>query len=268
MNETNPHESFVQSFFETYGCSIIDKAKGHFTVQLTSEMDEEIMNRPFYWHYMKKMNRDGDPMQLTFTDTNHTEKEGIYLHAGTPKLHSLYHTAIKKGKTARLYEVIDTPGTNRAMSPWLILNLQLQYRGKQAKDEPLSIGINLIHGTLMVGMMERIMPLRFESTVSDYTFPMTPVISLKNAYVRIQKHLEQHIQARTNKWAEESILEWNKERELLETFYQSEDIDLDSFTREREQLDIRYKPRIEWDVINGGLFYLSQNTSAEWLTKR
>lgn len=70
-------------------------------------MDEEIMNRPFYWHYMTKMNRPGDPMQLLFTNTSHSKEGGIYLHAGTPKLHTIYGAAIKKGKTARLCFQID-----------------------------------------------------------------------------------------------------------------------------------------------------------------
>lgn len=266
MNATNPYTSFVKQFFLSYGCSIVADNPAHFTIQLTSEMDEEIMNRPFYWHYIKKMDREGAPMQLTFTETDQKHTGGIYLHAGTPKLHSLYNTAIKKAQTARLYEVIQLTGPhNRAMSPWLVVNALLHYRGKQTRDEQVSIGINLIHGTMMLGMMEKIHDLEFETTVSDYTFSMSPVISLTNAYKRMERHIETYISALDHQWAKESLHHLEKEKRLLESFYQSEDIGLESFTKEREQIDIRYKPYIEMEVINGGLFYISQETSMKWI---
>ncbi|WP_226582979.1 YqhG family protein [Halobacillus litoralis] len=265
----NPYTAFVKDFFTSYGCALVEQTPSYFTIQLTSEMDEEIMNRPFYWHYMKKMNREGDPMQLTFTDTAETHKQGIYLHAGTPKLHMIYNTAIEKARTARLYEVIyqTKHPRNRAMSPWLVINVLLHYRGKQAKDEPLSIGLNLIHGTMMLKMMDKIQNIDFETKVSDYTFPMTPVISLVNAYKRIERHIETYLSSLDNKWVSESLHHLEKEKQLLESFYQSEDIDLESFTKEREQIDNRYKPYVEIEVINGGLFYISQETSAEWMAQ-
>ncbi|MGP4061730.1 YqhG family protein [Halobacillus sp. H74] len=265
MNALNPYTTFVQQFFTSYGCSVVEQSDSHFKVQLTNEMDEEIMNRPFYWHYMKKMNRAGDPMQLTFTDTDQKINQGIYLHAGTPKLHTLYNTAIKKARTARLYEVIHQPDHNKAMSPWLVVNALLHYRGKQAKDEPISIGLNLIHGTMTLRMMERIQNIDFETKVSDYTFPMTPVITLASAYKRIERHVENYIASKNNDWAIESLRHLDQEKQLLESFYQSEDIGLESFTKEREQIDTRYKPYIDMEVINGGLFYISQETSASWV---
>ncbi|ARI77076.1 YqhG family protein [Halobacillus mangrovi] len=267
MNK-NPYFDFVQNFFVSYGCSVVQKSDSFLKIQLTSEMDEEIMNRPFYWHYMKKMNRAGEPMQLTFTHTDRTEEKGIYLHAGTPKLHTLYKTAIAKGKTSRLYESIDQPVQNRALTPWLVINLLLHFRGKQAKDERISIGLNLIHGTLLKGMMERIWNIDFHSTVSDYTFPMTPVIGISSAYRRIEQYVENHLSMLDDQWAKESLQQMDEERELLNSFYESEDIGLDYFTKEQEQIDKRYRPRVQVEVVNGGLFYISQLTSQNLLQNK
>ena len=36
------------------------------TVQLTIELDKELMNRPFYWHYLEKTGGVPNPMKLTF----------------------------------------------------------------------------------------------------------------------------------------------------------------------------------------------------------
>ncbi|MCA1023015.1 YqhG family protein [Halobacillus litoralis] len=269
MNALHPYAEFVERFFAAYGCPVLEKGPMHFTVQLTSDMDEEIMNRPFYWHYMKKMKREGDPMRLTFTQTDSSHKQGIYLHAGTPKLHALYQTAINKGKTARLYEQIPPENAGHtAVSPWLVVNFLLHYRGKQARDEPLSIGLNLIHGTMMLKMMEKLGTVPFGNTVSDYTFPMTPVISLNHAYRRMEKHVETYISSQNNQWAVESHQHLQRETALLESFYESEDIDLESFTKERDQIDIRYKPSIKLEVVNGGLFYISKETSDPWIQQK
>jgi hypothetical protein len=245
---TNPYFDFVRNFFLSYGCSITEQSNSHLKIQLTAEMDEEIMNRPFYWHYMK-------------THTDREEKKGIYLHAGTPKLHTIYKTAMKKGKTSRLYEMIDQPLQNRAMTPWLVVNLLLHYRGKQAKDERISIGLNLIHGSLLNGMMERIRNINFHPTVSDYTFPMTPVIGIRSAYRRIEQYIESYTRSLDDQWAILSLDQMDQERELLNSFFESEDIGLDHFTKEQEQIDKRYRPRVQVEVVNGGLFYISQQTS-------
>lgn len=259
--------NFVQQFFTSYECPIIEKSNHHLKIQLTDQMDEEIMNRPFYWHYMKKMNRQGAPMQLTFTHTNQSRDGGIYLHAGTPKLHTLYKKAMEKGKTTRLYEAIETPLHNRAMTPWLLMNISLHFRGKQTKDELLSVGLNLIHGTLVKGMMERIWDYDFETTVSDYSFPMTPVIGLNSAHKRIEKYVEEYAATIDDQWIRDSLNQLTEEKNLLNSFYESEDISLDLFTQETEQIDTRYRPRINMEIVNGGLFYLSQETSKKVLNQ-
>ena len=263
---TSPHFHFVKQFFDTNGCAITEESSSHMNIQLTNAMDEEIMNRPFYWHYMKKMNRQGEPMQLTFTED--TADPGIYLHAGTPKLHTIYETAMKKGRLARLYEAVNKTQSNGALTPWLVVNVLLHYRGKQTKDEPLSIGLQLLHGTFVPRMMERISNYSFNMTVSDYTFPMTPIIQLKSAYKRIEGYVENYTSSQNHTWARDSHQQLEQEEQLLQSFYESGDMSEDQFNKERDQLVKRYRPRIEMEVVNGGLFYLSQQTSHDILRVR
>ncbi|WP_337020615.1 YqhG family protein, partial [Oceanobacillus massiliensis] len=56
---------FLCDYFTAKNCSIIENKDGILQIQLNEHMDRELMNRPFYWHYIKKMGREGDPMQLT-----------------------------------------------------------------------------------------------------------------------------------------------------------------------------------------------------------
>ncbi|TGB04321.1 YqhG family protein [Halobacillus salinus] len=251
-----PQYTFVREFFTSNGCTISEEGPTHMTIQLTSEMDEEIMNRPFYWHYMKKMNRMGEPMELTFTESK--DIEGIYLHPGTPKLHTIFQTAMTRGRTARLYEVTQDKG---GLTPWLVINLFLHFRGKQSKNEHLSLGLNLLNGAFVQNTMEFLRQYDFDQHVSDYTFPITPIIQLPSAYRRMEGFVEQYAGSLDHQWAKDSRQHWEQEQSLLNSFYKSGDLSEDYYTNEKEQLSKRYHPRIEMEVVNGGLFYLSQSSN-------
>ncbi|UOQ42540.1 YqhG family protein [Halobacillus salinarum] len=257
----NPYYEFVKHFFLSYGCSIVEQSPFHMTIQLTAEVDEELMNRPFYWHYMKKMNRQGEPMQLTFTHTDAADQEGIFLHPGSPTLHRIYRMAVDKGRTTRLYETIEQPIEQKAMTPWLILNIQLQYRGKQTKNEQLSIGLNLINGGILENVMDKVWNVTFEPKVSDYTFPMTPIISLESGYRRMENYIENYVAGQDDAWVNESEAQLREELHLLKQFVLEENMTDEDYYKEKEQIETRYKPRISLSIVNGGLFYISQQTS-------
>ncbi|WP_101844272.1 YqhG family protein [Halobacillus sp. Marseille-P3879] len=268
MNSAS-HYEFTKTFFELNGCEITEKKRGHMKVKLTKEMDESLMNRPFYWHYMKKMNREGDPLSLTFKDIQlGEEEEGIYLHPGTPKLQQIYQVSLEKGYTTRLYENVNATVQNIALHPWLCMNVRLTFRGKQSKDLLLSLGLNLINGALIHGIMEKLDNLPLMSKVADYTFPMTPLIKIESGYQRILDHIESYLSSLDTHWAEESLSQLHHEKELLESFYHSQDVDEDQYEKELEQLLIRYQPRIQLEVANGGLLYLTNQTSNNMLTKK
>lgn len=46
MQQREIHD-FLVTFFKANDCEILDNAPTHLTVQLTIEMDKELMNRPF-----------------------------------------------------------------------------------------------------------------------------------------------------------------------------------------------------------------------------
>lgn len=68
--------TFLKRFFQATNCPIIEEKNGYFTVQLTVEMDKELMNRPFYWHYLEKTGGTPNPMKLTFiTDSKEAPED-------------------------------------------------------------------------------------------------------------------------------------------------------------------------------------------------
>ncbi|UOQ93720.1 YqhG family protein [Halobacillus shinanisalinarum] len=260
---TSMYYQFAKDFFTTHGCIITEEGNQSMHVKLTNDMDEALMNRPFYWHYMKKMDRVGEAMSLTFTDGIMEEDSGIHLHAGTPKLHQMYQLAIERSYSTRLYEYLPSLTVNKALHPWLILNIKVTYRGKQTRDEVLSIGLNLINGALITKMMDKIWEFDFRSTVSDFSFPMTPIVRTESGYHRIIRYVNERLDSLDDQWEVQSLHQLKDEKDLLHRFFTSDDVDEEYYEKELEQIDVRYKPRISIQIANGGLFYLSQETSQQ-----
>lgn len=53
MQQQEIHQ-FLERYFHANGCEIIENSPGHITVQLTIELDKELMNRPFTGITLKK----------------------------------------------------------------------------------------------------------------------------------------------------------------------------------------------------------------------
>ncbi|WP_181350091.1 YqhG family protein [Thalassobacillus sp. CUG 92003] len=257
---SNPHYEFAKTFFLEYGCEIAEETAQYLTIQLNDEMDEAIMNRPFYWHYIKQMNGQGQPMQLTFS--SHPDGEGEHLHAGTPRLHQLYQHAINKGKFTRLYEDVTAISEQASLVPWLVVNFKISFTGRQRKDTIQSIGLNLVHGTIVTNVMDSLNHLAFNPAISDYCFPLSPLIKPQSGYYRMLDALELWVNDLDHTWAEDSLQHLNKEKQLVNRFFEQQNMSEEDKQAELATIETRFKPNIAFDVINGGLFYLSQSTTA------
>ncbi len=55
---------FLERYFIANGCDMVANGNGYMTVQLTIDLDKELMNRPFYWHYLEKTGGTPNPMTL------------------------------------------------------------------------------------------------------------------------------------------------------------------------------------------------------------
>ena len=81
---------FLQDYFVSHRCKILENNDGILKIQLTEEMDQALMNRPFYWHYIKKIGQQGEPMDLTLiTNPNKKDVKGEWIHFGSPRLQQI-----------------------------------------------------------------------------------------------------------------------------------------------------------------------------------
>lgn len=252
---------FFTTFFKAHRCKIIHKEKGLIKVQLTKELDRELMNRPFYWHYMEKMGQKGEPMKLTFiTDPNHpNQQSGEWVHFGSPRLQQIINHLKKNEIFAKLYQYVSSH-VETPLYPWLVINIKIIYQGKQTREELFSIGLNLINGLMRTNMMESIHDLSFQRSVPDFCFPLSPLIRLKSGYRRIENVLKQYIYDQDQTWVEETLATGKHELALLQHFYESRDDEHEAlYQKEVSDIKNRYQPKIIVQVINGGLFYLTDS---------
>ncbi|MBY7143386.1 hypothetical protein KFZ56_10055 [Virgibacillus sp. NKC19-3] len=262
MAITNLHE-FLQDYFTANQCELIFNEDGVLTVQLTEEMDRALMNRPFYWHYVKNTGYAGEPMKLTLiTNPEKREEKGEWIHFGSPRLQQILNQLKQNEKVTKLFQKVKT-NQNTPLYPWLVINLKVSYVGKQKKDEVFSLGLHLVSGIMKVEMMEIMQQVSLQMSISDYCYPISPLIKINSGYLRIQSVIDNYIENQTHEWAEESWKALDEEIQMLHHFY-TEQTETMQEQKQKELIEIkkRYEPYISYEVINGGIFYLTEDAFA------
>lgn len=260
---------FLQDFFTANQCHVEEEANGKLHVHLTEEMDRVLMNRPFYWHYIKQMGFTGDPRTLRMvTDPNHPDEDGEMIHFGSPRLQQIMNHLKANERFTKLFEQVDTKSEHDLsdgsgtvagipLYPWLVLNMKISYQGKQKKDEIFSIGLHLLNGGMQTEMMELLKERSLQMGIGDYCYTISPIIKLQSGLKRIEAVVTDHIKKQNDDWANESKEALNEELQLLEHFYDGQD-NLDTTNKQKEINEIkrRFEPKIVMQIINGGIFYL------------
>ncbi|MEQ6375928.1 YqhG family protein [Bacillaceae bacterium S4-13-58] len=266
MKQETIHK-FIQDFFTQQQCEVEEVEDGALAVQLTEEMDEKLMNRPFYWHYVRKMGRKGDPMKVTFyTKKMEDRKKGEWIHFGSPRLHQIFNLLLENTKFVRAYENPSaSPFDQYPLIPWLMVNMKVQYRCHIKKEEMYSVGLQLTNGKMIGNFMESIRNKPIQSTIPDYAFQLTPIIKPISGLRRIENRIKDLLEEKPMDWALEAKKRWEDELKLLRYFYeerQGEEWE-EKLKKEEEALKERFYPRIDISVINGGIIYLTEKSSQE-----
>ena len=265
MQQQEIHD-FLITYFQANDCVVLENTSSHLTVQLTIEMDKELMNRPFYWHYLEKTGGIPNPAQLTFI--THPElappnMKGEKIHFGSPRLHQIIQSTKRLAGFIRLFE--DRPPLKTGQSPllpWLTQNVKISYQCDRKKDIFMSIGLNLISGEIMEGFHERLLPVKVTPKIPDYSFTLSPLIMPKSGLSRLDTYIRKSFENDDHTWAEEAMVRWQTDLNLLEHFYKDMEEKSESYFTEKQALQAQYEPNIQISIINGGLFYLSDRTLA------
>ncbi|WP_210609638.1 YqhG family protein [Priestia flexa] len=270
MQQTDIHQ-FLRTYFTAHGCNLTEDHPSYLKVQLTIDMDKELMNRPFYWHYIEKTGGEPNPASLTFiTDPTYDDSsvQGEKIHFGSPRLHQIFGSAQKFGGFVHLYEKMHSHSqSQRSLQPWLALNMKVSYKCDRKKDELLSLGLNLITGVILDNFQLMMSKQDFTSKIPDYCFTLSPIIRPKSGISRLSAYVEDHISKQPMEWAKKAQERWYEDLALLDHFYENMEEVPESYTTEKQALQDLYEPVILTKITNGGLFYLSEQTVNHHLSR-
>ncbi|GAB1767468.1 YqhG family protein [Priestia megaterium] len=270
MQQTDIHQ-FLKRYFLANNCSIVTETPSYLTVQLTIELDKELMNRPFYWHYIEKTGGEANPASLTFITDPAFEDDSVQgerIHFGSPRLHQIFASTQKLGGFIHLYEQVSSAQpTNQPLHPWLALNIKVSYKCDRKKDELLSLGINLINGQIVESFHELIINQNLSSKISDYCFTLSPFIKPKSAISRLTSYVTDYVKTQPTEWAEKAQERWYEDLALLDHFYETAEELPEIYMTEKTALQELYEPTILFKFINGGLFYISPETMSRQFNK-
>lgn len=255
MTIENLHD-FLIEYFTANHCTVAEDEDG-LNIQLTAEMDERLLNRPFYWQYVKKLNQQGQPMHLKVTtDYLKASRERSYIYFGTEYFRKISDDVLAKGKYTKLYQNINVQ-QQTPLYPWLVANIKITLQGKTKQEVIKSIGLNLINGTMVDKAQQWLADEQWQTTIPDYCYLITPLISFKHGFLRIEQYLLDQLQNQQHEWAELSYQALEEECRLLDYFFEHDSVqDQEQYEKERANIKAIYQPSILLTVINGGVFYL------------
>ncbi|WP_042355070.1 YqhG family protein [Bacillus rubiinfantis] len=253
--------NFLLQYFHANHCQITENGLGYITVQLTIELDKELMNRPFYWHYLEKTGGVPNPMKLTLiTDPKLAPQhiKGETVHFGSPRLHQIFESTKKLAKFIRLYEHHQHNNRQTPLLPWIGMNVKISYQCDRKRDEFKSIGLQLINGALVEDFHEQLQAISLTPKIPDYSFTISPLVKPASGIRRIQNYLTTLVLNDDHTWAEEARKRWEQDLQLLDHFYEDCKEESASYETEKKALQEQYEPKVNITFINGGLFYLTE----------
>jgi Bacterial protein YqhG of unknown function len=254
---------FLERYFTANGCDLVANGEGYMTVQLTIDLDKELMNRPFYWHYLEKTGGTPNPMTLSLvTDGEKAPDDfkGELIHFGSPRLHQIFRSTRNLAGYIRLYEErVNFNGQQVPLHPWLGLNIKVSHVTNLKKDRIESVGLNLINGHIQEDFHSHLLSRRLTPKIPDFSFTLTPIIKPQSGINRIQSYLLNGIEKESFSWADEARERWEEDLDLLSHFYGDHEEKPESYHLEKQALKEQYEPKISIDIINGGIFYLQNS---------
>jgi hypothetical protein len=224
MQQQEIHQ-FLEQYFQANECELVQNGRGFMTVQLTVELDKELMNRPFYWHYLEKTGRAANPMKLTLiTDQQRAPDsiKGENVHFGSPRLHQIFHSTKKLAGYIRLYENHNHSHKQTPLLPWLCLNVKISYQCDRKRDIFKSIGLQLITGQMVEDFHDQLLPISMTPKIPDYSFTLSPLIKPGSGITRIENYLKNIINSEDHQWAEDARTRWKKYLKFLDHFYEQD----------------------------------------------
>ncbi|WP_020616863.1 YqhG family protein [Paenibacillus daejeonensis] len=304
MNAKQIHR-FVQHYLESTDCRIIEKSPAHFKVKLSPLADRILTNRPYYWGFVDRTGAEPETMSFLFvTDKEkydqsveeQTAKDGPdqtdaalarsfgYVHAttagarmpredlyyGSKRLEQLFEAARSGGSYVCLFQEPDTkkshPMESTAYTPWLGLNMRVEFQCDRKREEIHSFGVSLATGQCVEQFQDRLSGLRMTPRLPPNVHIARSSVTLHKAAGMIEQTLEKKLRTYDYGWAEEAAQRLEEEQQLIAHYYDAMLASAEEeakthiqtqFENRKAEIDWQYKPRVLASAINCGIFHLA-----------
>lgn len=268
MNQQQVRQ-YLERYFNAHQTQYVEKTPSYFSVRLPVEVDKDLGNRPFYWTYVERLNLEPQPMFMTFVfqpESIPSDLRGEKITFGSPRLQQFFTSARRHGQYIRLYEhsphIKNTIlSGNTSLMPWLGINVRISMICDGKKDHLMSLGFNLVNGSIVEAFSTHLKEKDMKPVMPDLSFTIPPIFSLDSAMVKLEEHIKGFIRSQDTTWAEEARERLAFETSLVENFYTQQTEEKEEGPQENvkdkrvEELRWQFEPRIEVEIINGGLFY-------------
>lgn len=258
---------FVERYMECHQCQVIESTPTYMLTQLTIEADKDLLNRPFYWMYVEKLNQEPQPAQFCFIfdPENHpAEQRGEHLFFGSPRFSQMLQSAQKHGRFVRLYQ--NSPYRERSSLsqpyiPWLSINFKLSYICDRKKNRLCSLGINLYSGEIKEDFYPWIQTFSWTSQLPAKRHLLSKRLSIPEAVGELEYYIQDQLHQEDLSWAEAAKERLQLEMEQLNSFYPEGEVKNEEKEKEKKQrireMIWQYHPRVEIEVVNAGIFYMN-----------
>jgi hypothetical protein len=258
---------FTERYLRATNCHIIESAPSFLHTQLSVEADKDLVNRPFFWMYVEKMNLPANPVQLCFVFDPENPPEGKraeHLFYGSPRFRQLLQSAQNQGKFVRLYQEparwSHFSSLSKGYSPWIGVHYLISYVCDQKMDRIVSLGINLQTGEIKKDFDDVLQKFKWSHKLPERRYTLNPRMSIQEAVGELEYILTEELTEEDHQWAEDADQRLQDELNQVAAFFPVKEKLTDEQSaaktaRERECI-WQYHPRIEVNLIAAGLFYL------------
>jgi hypothetical protein len=190
---------------------------------------------------------------------------------GSRRLEQIFATVKARGRYVQMFE--ERPSSTFSRSPmlyrsWLCINFKVELLCDMKRDEIHSLAIDLTNGQITDGFYPMLQSKQLTPALPHQVLLSQHRLSLEQAALQLEHHLEQRILQYDHCWADEAHVRLQDELLRVDQYYRDayfaaepehKPAVQEQHHNRRGEIEWQYRPRICVSVMNCGLFHLAAN---------
>jgi superfamily II DNA or RNA helicase len=258
--------TFAKHFAVASGCALIHDDDTVLTLGLSPYVDEHLLQRSYYWRYVRATGAEAKPLTVAFSFGNapppcaqtapqaHVRETLTY---GCTRLYQLFDLVQQHGRWICVYAEQDA----QSCTPWLVVHGCVAYRSHVRYAQPFTWAYDLSEGTLETAGDEWLRTRTFVASCPATPFTPLHPQCVDQALAHIRQHLFNTLQGEDHTWATHARHRLAIAEQQLETVVH-QDTEEETMAHVAQWrlhtakgLHDQLAPHIEVSFLRGGLFY-------------